>query len=68
MKSLRTTCLLRNELCHHIPGVDVYGANRHDLLPVSREQLSQQKCDQCIQLRNLEGNFQKAGKGHKYRT
>lgn len=33
---ISTTCLLRNKFCHHISGMDIYGTNCHDLLPVSR--------------------------------
>lgn len=53
----RCTCLLRNQFCHHISGVDIDGADGHDLLPVSRWKFSQKKCDQCVQLWNLEGWF-----------
>lgn len=62
MKFLQATCLLRNKFCHHISGMDIYGTNCHDLLPISRWKLSQQKCNQCIQLRNLEGIFLKGGR------
>lgn len=56
------TCLLRNKFSHHISGMDIYGTNCHDLLSVTRWKFSQQKHNQCIQLRNLGGIFYKEGR------
>ena len=45
--------LLLDELGHHVPGVDVDGADGHDLLPVARGQVAEEVGDQRVQLRHL---------------
>ena len=47
--------------------IPVEQLSRKIALPVSRYKFSQQKRNQCIQLRNLEGIFFKGGKNYKYR-
>ena len=47
--------LLGDQLGHHVAGVDVDGADGHDLLPVARRQLPQQHVDQGVQLGDLWG-------------
>ena len=46
--------LLCDHLGHHVTGVHVDGADRHDLLTVSRRQVSQQHGDQIVQLGDLQ--------------
>ena len=45
--------LLLDELGHHVPGVDVDGADGHDLLPVAGGQVAQEVGDQGVQLGHL---------------
>lgn len=45
--------LLGNNLGHHIPSVDVDGADGHDLLPVARSELTNQHGDEDVELGHL---------------
>lgn len=45
--------LLSDDLGHHIPGVDVDGADGHDLLTVPWRELANKQGDECIELAHL---------------
>lgn len=45
--------LLGNHLGHHVPCVDVNGADGHDLLPVARRELTDQHGDEGVELGHL---------------
>lgn len=45
--------LLSDHLGHHISGVDVDGADGHDLLPIARCKLANQQGDEGVELGNL---------------
>ena len=57
--------LLLDELGHHVSGVDVDGADGHDLLPVSRGQVAQEVGDQGVQLGHL-GTTPRLNQGFNY--
>ena len=45
--------LLLDEFGDHVPGVDIDGADGHDLLPVAGGQFAQEVGDQGVELRDL---------------
>lgn len=45
--------LLANHLGHHVPCVDVDGADGHNLLPVARRELTNQHGDEGVELGHL---------------
>lgn len=47
------THLLRNHLGYHVSGVNIDGADGHDLLPITRGKLPDQHGDEGVQLRHL---------------
>ena len=47
--------LLLDQLLHHVPGVDVDGADGHDALAVGLGELAQEEVDERVQLGDLEG-------------
>ena len=52
-EGLRILHLLLYELRHHVPGVDVDGADGHDALSVALGEFAQQEPDEGVQLRDL---------------
>lgn len=47
------THLLRNHLVYHVSGMDVDGADGHDLLPITRRKLPNQHGDEGVKLAHL---------------
>lgn len=50
----RDNYLLSDELAHHVSGVDVNGADGHDLLTIPGRELPQKHVYESIQLGNLQ--------------
>ena len=45
--------LLLDQLGHHITGVDINGADGHDLLAVTRGEVPEEVGDECVELQDL---------------